>query len=86
MYQKTCIFHLILLKIPSSLVLLVKNKRVGGWWGGRGLIGLQNPLSVTKVIRRRSLKEKIARTLIEIKNKKEFESVTWSHYKYQKHS
>ena len=65
MYQKTCIFHLILLGIPSSLVLPVKNRKVGGG----GLLKGKNPLSVTKVICWRSLKEKIVQTLIEIKNK-----------------
>ena len=29
-YQKTCIFHLILLGIPSSLVLSIKNRGMGG--------------------------------------------------------
>ena len=40
--------HLILVRIPSSLVLPVKNK----WDGerGAGLLNRQNPLSVTKVI------------------------------------
>ena len=65
MYQKTCIFHLILLGIQSSLVLSVKSKEMGGG----GLLGGQNLLSVAKVIRRWTLKEKIAQTLFEIKNK-----------------
>ena len=30
MYQKTSIFHLILLRIPSSLVLFVKNRAMRG--------------------------------------------------------
>ena len=30
MYQKTCIFHSVVLGIPSSLVLLVKNRRMMG--------------------------------------------------------
>ena len=62
MYQKTCIFHLILLGIPSSLVFFVKNRGVGGEGGGlRGsLLNGQNLLSMTKVICWRSLKEKIA--------------------------
>ena len=66
MYQKTFIFPLILLGIPSSFVLFVKNKGVKV----RSLLNGQNLLNVTKVIWRRSLnKEKIAQTLIEIKNK-----------------
>ena len=65
MYQKTCIFHLILLGIQSNLVLSVKSKGMGGG----GLLGGQNLLSVAKVIRRWTLKEKIAQTLFEIKNK-----------------
>ena len=48
MYQKTCIFHLILLGIQSSLVLSVKSKGMGGG----GLLGGQNLLSVAKVVRR----------------------------------
>ena len=36
MYQKTFIFHLILLGIPSSFVLFVKNRRAGGGGGGGG--------------------------------------------------
>ena len=40
--QKTCIFHLILLGVPSSLVLPIKNKR---WFTtGRGLLNGQNLL------------------------------------------
>ena len=68
MYQKTCIFHLILLGIPSSLVLFVNNRGVGV--GGRGsLLNEQNLLSMMKVICWQSLKEKTAQTLTEIKNK-----------------
>ena len=52
---------------------------------GAGLLNGQNPLSVTKVICRRSFKEKIAQTLIiEIKN--ELQSATWADYKHHKHS
>ena len=87
MYQKTRIFHLILLGVSSSLVLFVKDR---GWGtgGGGGLLNGQNQLSVTKVIEscRRSLKEKISQTLTEIKNKSEFQSATWSKYKHHKHS
>ena len=54
MYQKTCIFHLILLGVPSSLALSVKNRRVGGG----NLLNGQNPLNGTKVICRWSLKER----------------------------
>ena len=47
MYQKTCIFHLILLGIPSSLVLSIKNM---GWrrgeGGGGGLLNRQETRSV----------------------------------------
>ena len=39
-----------------------------------------------KVIYQQSLKEKISQTLIEIKNKYEFQSATWSDYKQHKHS
>ena len=79
MYQKTCIFHLILLEVPSSLVLSIKNKR---WFTTRcGLLNGQNLLSVRKVIWW-SPKEKIAQTLFEIKNKQEFQSATWSDYKH----
>ena len=81
MYQKTCIFHVILLGIPSSLVLFIKN----GGWGS--LLNERNLLSVTKAVCWRSLKEKIAQTLTEIKKKKkEFQSATWSDYKHHKHS
>ena len=63
MYQKTCIFHLILHGILSSLVLLIKNR---GW----GIFfNEQNLLRVTKAASWRSLKEKITQTLTEIKNK-----------------
>ena len=79
MYQKTCIFHLILLGVSSSLVLSVKNKR---WFTTRDrLLNGQNLLSVTKVIWR-SPKEKIAQTLFGIKIWKEFHSATWSDYKH----
>ena len=64
MYQKTCIFHLILLGVPSSLVLSVKNKRRFTTRGG--LLNGQNLLSAAKVILL-SRKEKIAQTLFEIK-------------------
>ena len=57
--QKTCIFHLILLGIPSSFLLPVKNMGMGGG----GLLNRQNLLSVTKVICPRSFKEKIPQTL-----------------------
>ena len=39
-----------------------------------------------KVIWWQSLKEKIAQTLTEIKNKQEFQCATWSDYKHHKHS
>ena len=65
MYQKTRIFHLILLGIPSSLVLFIKNRGMGGG----GLLNGQNLLSMTKIICGWSLKEKIAQKLFEIKNK-----------------
>ena len=68
MYQKTCIFHLILLGIPSSLVLSVKNKR---WFATRRhLLNGRNWFSVTKAIWW-SPKEKIAQTLFEIKHHKQ---------------
>ena len=35
MYQKTFIFHLMLLGIPSSFVLFVKNRGAAGGGGGR---------------------------------------------------
>ena len=41
--KEACIFHLILVAIPSSMILSVKNKR----WG---VLNGQNLLSVTKVI------------------------------------
>ena len=46
--KRPCIFHLVLVGIPSSLVLPVKSKWDGGGWAG--LLNRQNPLSVTKVI------------------------------------
>ena len=46
MYQKTCIFHLILLGILSSLVLSVNNRGMGGGH----LLKEQNLLSMTKFI------------------------------------
>ena len=62
MYQKACVFHLILLGIPSSLVLFVK-------CCGGSLLNGQNLLRLTKVICWNSLKEKnIAQILTEIKN------------------
>ena len=46
-------FHLILLGIPFRLILSFKKR---GWgWCGKGLLKRQNPVSVTEVIRRRSL-------------------------------
>ena len=81
MYQKTCIFHLVLVGVPSSLALSVKNK---SWFTTRGgLLSGQNLLSVTKVIWW-SPKVKIAQKLFEIKNKQEFQSATWSDYKLHK--
>ena len=65
MYQRTSIFYLFLLGIPSSLVLSIKNRGMGG----SGLLNGHNLLSMTKVICWWSLKEKIAQTLFEIKNK-----------------
>ena len=65
MYQKTWIFHLILFGIPSNLVFFIKNR--GG--GGGAIANGQNLLSVTKVIFWWSLKEEIAQTLFEIKDK-----------------
>ena len=65
MHQRTCIFHLFLLGIPSSLVLSIKNRGMGGG----SLLHGQNLLSVVKVICWWSLKEKFAQTLFEIKNK-----------------
>ena len=53
LYQQTCIFHLILHGIPSSLVLYCPLRT-----GVGGLFNRQNPLSVTKVICQRSLTEK----------------------------
>ena len=52
MYQKTCIFQLIWLGIPSSLVVSVKNRGVerGGRGGEGGLLNGKNPLNVAKVI------------------------------------
>ena len=67
MYQETCLFNLILLGVPFSLVLSVKNRGIGGG----GLLNRQNLLSMKKVNCRLSLKEKIAQALFEIKNKKE---------------
>ena len=46
MYQKQCIFYLVLLRIPSSLVLSVKNRGMGGG----DLLNGKNLLMVTKVI------------------------------------
>ena len=66
MYQKTWIFHLILFGIPSNLVFFIKNR---GGEGGGGFANGQNLLSVTKVIFWWSLKEEIAQTLFEIKDK-----------------
>ena len=51
----------------------------GGW---EGLLNRQNPLGAAKVICRRSLMEKIAQTLIEIKNKYEFQRAAWSDCKH----
>ena len=47
MYQKTWILHLLLLGIPSSVVLSIKNGVKGG---GGGLLKGKNLLSVTKAI------------------------------------
>ena len=58
--RHACISHLILLGIPSSLVLFVKDWEVGGG----GALNGQNQLSVAKVICWRSLKEKISQTSI----------------------
>ena len=41
--KEACIFHLILVAVPSSLILSVKNR---SW----GVLNGQNLLSVTKVI------------------------------------
>ena len=41
--EQMCIFHLILLGIPSNLILSIKN----GVWG---LLNGQNPLSMAEVI------------------------------------
>ena len=47
--KKACIFHLVLVGIPSVLILSVKNK------GSGGLLNEQNLLSMTKVICQQSL-------------------------------
>ena len=49
-----CILHLVLVGILSVLILSVKSMVEGG--GGRWLLNGQNPLSVTKVICRQSLR------------------------------
>ena len=49
-----CILHLVLFGILSVLILSVKSMVEGG--GGRWLLNGQNPLSVTKVICRQSLR------------------------------
>ena len=59
--KRTRIFHLILFGILSILILSVKNSGEGGGGGGGGggeeiLLNGQNPLSVTKVICRQSLR------------------------------
>ena len=69
MYEKTSIFHLILLGIPSSFSLFVKNMEMVGGGEGVSLLNGQNLLSMTKVIFWRSLKEQIAQTLNDMKNK-----------------
>ena len=81
MYQKTCIFHLILLGVPSRLVLSVKNKRCFTKRGG--LLNRKNLSGMMKVIWW-SPKEKITQTLFEIKIKYEFQSATWSDCKHHK--
>ena len=50
--KQMCIFYLILLGIPSSLMLSAKKKGQGGGGQGlgRGLLNIQNLLSVMKVI------------------------------------
>ena len=48
--KQVCIFHLILLGIPSNLMLSIKSKKVLKFNG-------QNLLSVTKVIYQQSLKK-----------------------------
>ena len=45
-YKGTCVFHLVLVGIPSILILSVKNKEVGDG----GLLSGQNPLGVTEAI------------------------------------
>ena len=57
-----------------------------GGGGGGSLLNGKNLLSMMKVIWWQSLKEKIAQTLTEIKNKQEFQCATWSDYKHHKHS
>ena len=49
-----CTLHLVLFGILSVLILSVKSMVEGG--GGRWLLNGQNPLSVTKVICRQSLR------------------------------
>ena len=44
--NRGCIFHLILVGIPSTLILSIKNRGLGG----RGLLNRQDPLRLTKVI------------------------------------
>ena len=51
--KRGCIFHLILVGIPSILILPVKDRGVGG-----GVLNGQNPSSVTKVICRQALIKK----------------------------
>ena len=64
--EKWCIFYLIWVGFLSILILSVTNRRSEG---GEGSLSRQNLLSLTKVICRQSLKEKIAQTLTKIKNK-----------------
>ena len=52
--KRACIFLLILVDILSILILSVKNRE----WG-EGFLNKQNPLSVTKVICRQSLKKSL---------------------------
>ena len=68
MFQKTWIFNLILLGIPSSLVLSIKNRG----WGRGGLLNGQNLLSVTKVFFDDPLRKGLLRHYLKSKANKNF--------------